>query len=273
MANSPLKQAAGHGGEDARSIGLRPIRNGGLAEQAADQLYAAIIEGRLPLGERLSEVALAHEMGISRGPIREAQRLLERRGLLTFSPRRGFFVRTLSTRQIDDLFRLRQVLETFAVSTAIHRASEAELHRLIEWREHVLLLFGGTVVETAPQQPSLLVEEDLAFHRILCTLSGNESLCQLFDVTLTEIRLALSLINAGFRSAHRLVQSHDPLIDAILARNEAEACRLIAEHLEYSRKRLIEKLEHPAAGKPMALPGQRNSSHKRDSGAALRNDA
>lgn len=272
MAEPPLRQAADLAGTGTRSVGLRPIKSGGLAEQAAEQLYAAIVEGRLALGERLSEAALAREMEISRGPIREAQRLLERRGLLDFSPRRGFFVRTLSTREIDDLFQLRLVLEAFAVSTAIDRASDSELNQLLEWREHVLSLDGAGVAESGPRAPSLFVEEDLALHRLICILAANESLARIFDVTLTEMRLALSLINVDFRSAHRIVESHGPMIDAILARDRAEACRLLREHLEYSRKRLIEKLQRLEAGRAVPALDERSPAGDRHARVASRGD-
>jgi DNA-binding GntR family transcriptional regulator len=96
-------------------IGLTPIRAGGLGDEVAKQLFAAIVAGRVGLGERLSEAAIARELGISRGPIREAQRLLERRGLLVFKPRRGFFLREMTPEQIADLFGLRRVLERYAI--------------------------------------------------------------------------------------------------------------------------------------------------------------
>jgi len=243
LADQSPSDAFGPGSEETQSIGFRPIHSGGLAEQAAEQLYDAIVEGRLGLGQRLSEAALAREMGISRGPIREAQRLLERRGLLTFYPRRGFFVRTLSAQHIDDLFRLRRVLEGFAVSEAIRRASDGDLRRLIEWRDHLMMLEPDPAVAASSGTPSLLVEEDLALHRIICTISHNESLAQIFEVTLAEIRLSLSLINLGFRSPRRIVESHERLIDAIFSRDEAKACRLMDDHLERSRKLLVEKLE------------------------------
>ena len=226
-------------------IGLTPIRAGGLADEVAKQLFAAIVAGRIRLGERLSEAAIARELGLSRGPIREAQRLLERRGLLVFKPRRCFFVREMTSTQIADLFGLRRVLERYAIEQAIARADDLALHRLALWRERLLAM--DTNGEGDPISADTLVEEDIAIHRLICTLSANSSLQAVYEYTLTEMRLALSLINLGFRSPTRIVESHGRLIDALLARDAVVAAAEMERHLDYSRMRMMERLAERAA--------------------------
>lgn len=221
-------------------FGFSPIRGESLAEEAANQIYAGIIHGRIRLGERLSEAAIARELGISRGPVRDAQRLLERRGLLVFKPRRGFFVREMSPAQIEGLFGLRRVLERFAIEETIARADDQSLQQLAMWRERLLGMDRETDGEPVPA--SALVEEDIALHRLICALSGNSSLQAVFEYTLTELRLALSLINLGFRGPKRIVESHSRLLDALLARDTAAAVSEMERHLEYSRARMMEQL-------------------------------
>lgn len=226
-------------GEESR-IGLSPLRGSSLAEAAAEALYAAILDGRIGFGERLSEAAIARDLGISRGPIREAQRLLERRGLLEFEPRRGFFLRSLDRRQIEDLFSLRRLLELHAAQQAVARATDAELAALGAWRERLLALDARADLTSLPA--NLLVEEDLAIHRLLCRLSGNRTLIGVFETVLTEIRLALALINLGFQRPARIVESHHALVEALLARDAAAACDALAHHLDYSRGVILERL-------------------------------
>jgi len=235
-------------GESAPSgerIGLTPIRAGSLADEVARQLFATIVAGRVRLGERLSEAAIARELGISRGPIREAQRLLERRGLLVFKPRRGFFVREMTPAQIADLFGLRRVLECYAIEQAVARADDLALRRLALWRERLLGM--DTNGEGKAISADTLVEEDIAIHRLICTLSNNASLQAVYEYTLTEMRLALSLINLGFRSPTRIVESHGRLIDALLTRDTATALAEMECHLDHSRMRMMARLSERAA--------------------------
>ncbi len=83
-------------------------------EQIADDLGGAIVSGRYADGERLVEQELAETFGVSRGPVREALRLLERRGLVEIQPRRGAYVRAISLDALADLFNVRIALSAFA---------------------------------------------------------------------------------------------------------------------------------------------------------------
>jgi DNA-binding GntR family transcriptional regulator len=85
-----------------------------IPEQIAEQVGAAIIDGRHRPGERLIETELAAGFGVSRGPIREALRILERRHLIEIQPRRGAYVRAVSLNSIADLFNTRMALSALA---------------------------------------------------------------------------------------------------------------------------------------------------------------
>ena len=92
-----------------------------------ERLTQAIVQGRLPPGSRVVEAEIARQMAISRAPVREASRRLERQGILVSRPRRGFFVREMSVREIDDLFQVRLSLEMTAVAAACEHADAAGL--------------------------------------------------------------------------------------------------------------------------------------------------
>src|ERR1044072_1897510 len=81
---------------------LPAIADSDLVGQIARILMQAIVQGRLPPGSKVVEAGIARELGVSRAPVREAARLLEKQGLLVASPRRGFFVRKLEIREIDE---------------------------------------------------------------------------------------------------------------------------------------------------------------------------
>src|SRR6202453_1746248 len=88
-----------------------------LPEQVAEELGAEIVAGRRKSGERLIELELAQHFGLRRGPIREAIRILERRRLVDFNPRRGAYVRPLSLKSVADLFDVRIALSLLAART------------------------------------------------------------------------------------------------------------------------------------------------------------
>ena len=88
-----------------------------LPDQVAEELGAEIVSGRRKAGDRLVELDLARDFGVSRGPIREAIRILERRRLVDVRPRRGAYIRPLSLKSVADLFNVRAALSILAVRT------------------------------------------------------------------------------------------------------------------------------------------------------------
>ncbi len=96
------------------------------AEQVADYCGLMIVDGRIAAGERLGEERLAEMCGVSRGPVREALRILEKRRLIEIIPRRGAFVRAVSLDSISDLFNVRNVLAAMAAGTMAERVAAGQ---------------------------------------------------------------------------------------------------------------------------------------------------
>ena len=103
-------------------MGLRPLAMG---EQIAHQLRVGIITGSIADGTHLTEDALATRFDVSRGPIRDALRQLQSEGLLE-SRRKRLYARALGIEGIEELYELREALETLAIRLAIARASSKE---------------------------------------------------------------------------------------------------------------------------------------------------
>jgi DNA-binding GntR family transcriptional regulator len=112
MAAPLLKLAAANDGDTDGRFSPRTI-----PEQLAEELGADIVAGRRKAGERLIELDLAQNFGVSRGPVREALRILERRRMVDLLPRRGAYVRPLSLKSIADLFNVRLALSLLAART------------------------------------------------------------------------------------------------------------------------------------------------------------
>jgi DNA-binding GntR family transcriptional regulator len=118
----------------------RPVRNLTLREQVLEHLREEILSSRLEPGAELNEVALSQELGVSRGPIREALGRLAAEGLVTIRPRRGALVRALSGDEFAEAYQVREALEWMAVRLAVPRLREEDLgalQRLVdEMEEH-----------------------------------------------------------------------------------------------------------------------------------------
>ncbi|MGE4325469.1 MAG: GntR family transcriptional regulator [Pseudodonghicola sp.] len=109
------------GGSTQRAT--RPLTT---AEQVADGCGLMIVEGRLSPGERVGEERLADLFGVSRGPVREALRILEKRRLVEIVPRRGAFVRSITLGSIADLFNVRNALAAMAAGTFAGRTRQKD---------------------------------------------------------------------------------------------------------------------------------------------------
>jgi DNA-binding GntR family transcriptional regulator len=200
-------------------VGLTALAETDLVGQVARILTKAIIEGQMLPGAKVVEAGVARELGISRAPVREAARLLERQGLLVSYPRRGFFVRKLEMTDIDEIYDLRICVECHAGVLAAKNLtpeSRSALQRQID------VLYETAVVD----DPARQVEEDYKFHRLICEIAGSRRLLRLFDDLASELRMVIGLIGRLYDDPHRIAQTHEAVLEAI---EEGDAERITAQ--------------------------------------------
>ena len=137
-----------------------------LREVVCETLRDAIRKGVLKPGERLMEIQLAEELGVSRTPVREAIRKLELEGYVIMMPRRGTYVANLSIRDVNEVFEIRTTLDSLASGLAAERITDEELERL----QHLLVAIGGYIEANDMDK---IVETDMEFHDILYQASRN----------------------------------------------------------------------------------------------------
>src|SRR3954462_8698125 len=109
---------------------LRSARAVGSSRLALELLREGILDGELVAGERLKEDDLARRLDVSRTPVRGARRGLEAEGVVVVEPQRGATVRSYAPEELDDMYRLRAVLEGYAARRAPERISDADLDEL-----------------------------------------------------------------------------------------------------------------------------------------------
>lgn len=189
------------------------------------QLQEAILSGRIAPGERIVEAELARQMGVSRAPVREAARRLESLGLLVSRPRHGFAVRTVSSKQVNDLYEVRIQLELLGAALACQHASDAELAAL-DARVNDMVERAETL---ASQERVAL---DLDFHFAISALSGNHYLHRLFDNMQTEVRMFLALSEDSYGDLKLLAETHRPIAQAMARRDVDAVQHALRFHLE-----------------------------------------
>jgi len=110
-----------------------PGRPLSVAEQIAERISQDILQGVYLPGQRIIEQNIADDFHVSRGPVRDAIRILEREGVVEIIPRRGAQVTMLTVKEVDDIFAIRAVLIDLAVSLATPLLSEEELALITDW--------------------------------------------------------------------------------------------------------------------------------------------
>jgi DNA-binding GntR family transcriptional regulator len=169
------------------STSLPLLRSASIRVSVIDVLRTALLDGKFSPGESLSEPSLASQMGISRGPVREALLILEQEGLVVHSQNRGFSVLTLGAEDRRDMVKVRIPLETLALGSAKHNASEQDLREMQDLVERMTASYGSDLRVSA--------KEDLAFHEKLWELARNPWLV----VALRRITLPFFLFTMMYR--------------------------------------------------------------------------
>ena len=196
-----------------------------LAEDAADRIRAQILSGGLSPGEHLVEAKIAEQLAISRGPVREAFKLLRAEGLLKEEPRRGTFVVSLTAADVREIYGLRAALEGRAARLLARGRDAATLARLRSLVDDIdTAVAGGDAAAVS--------RADLAFHHGLCELCGNSRILEVFDRYVPTLRGLLRLDELVLRSLSDVSVQHRPLLEAIEAGDQDKAARSLAEHSE-----------------------------------------
>lgn len=195
-----------------------------LVDQVTLAVRRAIIYGSLSPETRLVETELAETFKVSRGPVREALRRLEKEGLVRIVPAGGTFVASLTEGDISDIYGLRAAVEGYAARAAAN--ANADL-RSLEGGLREMQASAHT------EKLSSLIEADVIFHRSLVGLGRNRRLLAVWGDLEGQIRLILSLTrDQVYRDPPRLADQHRSLIAAIRSRDGDQAERLVREHIE-----------------------------------------
>lgn len=207
-----------------------------LREVVCEALREAIRTGALEPGQRLMEIQLAGELGVSRTPVREAIRKLELEGYVIMMPRRGTYVANLSIRDINEVFEIRASLDTLASGLAAERITDEELERL----ERLLVLIGEYIEQDDMEK---IVETDMQFHDLLYQASRNARLVGIiFNLREQLTRFRSTSMSYPGRLKETL-EEHARIVEAIAQGNVKMARKAAEAHIEKSERTLLVSME------------------------------
>jgi DNA-binding GntR family transcriptional regulator len=208
-----------------------PVENLTLWQRVYDHLRAEILSGRLEPGAELAEVALSEQLGVSRGPLREAIGRLASEGLVTVRPRRGAVVRSLSKAEFVELYQVREALEMLAVRLAVPRLGPEDVAALEE-------LVATMAAHAERGEVAEFFEANSTFHLRLVEASGNAKLLELYEQLLAQLgRYRLrSLSLRG--NLERSVAEHAAILRAAKRSDADRAAHLMSEHIRVPQRSL-----------------------------------
>lgn len=199
------------------------------AERAYDRIREEIAAGTYTAGARLREEELSAALGMSRTPIREALRRLSAEGIIEFSTNRGAQVSAWTDEELNEIFDLRALLESYAAGRAAERMNDEDVEQLDQLADamEAITSKGGPLGE--------LAQLNNTFHQLLLSRSGSPQL-----VTLTQAIVHVPLVQRTFErySGEHLRRSslqHRELVDACRVRDGGWAEAVMRSHVLAAR--------------------------------------
>lgn len=204
----------------------------GTSRNIAEQLKQLIFAGEFKAGDRLNEAALAVRMGTSRGPIREAIRILTGTGLVTPVVNRGVFVRQVSIREMLEIYDLRALVFGFAAERAAENIDDShrgEFESLLDRMEQA----------AQATDSGAYYDLNLQFHALILQLANSERAHQLYDSYVKELHLWRRQNFNRPGNMRRSNVEHRKIYEAISKGQAAKAKVAAEDHIKAGRGRLL----------------------------------
>jgi DNA-binding GntR family transcriptional regulator len=204
-----------------------------LSAKAFEFVISQIVEGTFAPSSKISPKEIADQLAMSMAPVRDAMEQLEKDGWIVRYPQSGTYVRQITVKDIEEIYELREIIETGAVRFAVQRATQDDLASLKE-TAHLLM--------QASQSDDLKTYEklDTQFHMKLIKITRNASLIKTLESVLFKTRsffIAMKATSYGQKSSANMEEvpvSHMRIYEAIASQQADRAEQLIRRHVAIS---------------------------------------
>ncbi len=220
---------------------FRPVYTS-LVEQITEFLTNAIVECQLKAGQHLIESELQRQFKVSRAPIREAFRILQKNGLVTTIPRKGTFVRTIDRRSIEENFSVRAILESYAARLAVSNLEAKDIERM----ESSLSKMGEALKNKNFRS---YLRHHTELHQVFIHASKNETLIGIIEnlksqsLWFNNTYMAISMVE---EFSKYLIQVHRDIVNSFIKKDIISVENRVKEHMLHALKRsqaLFAKIE------------------------------
>jgi DNA-binding GntR family transcriptional regulator len=200
---------------------------GSAAVRAYDFAKWAILNAVYRGGDVITEAGLAHELGVSRTPVREALLRLDAEGLVHLQPRRAAVVTEFSVQDVEDVLEARLLVEN-------HTAAKSFAHRK-ELVPEVEEAHASMIRSCREQDTAAFTRHDRIFHELIVDAAGNAVLSSIYR-TLRERQTLFtsSLVRGRADRMQAGIDEHERILETLRGDDEAEFCRVVNEHLQWS---------------------------------------
>lgn len=217
-----------------------PISRPSLHDEVTNRVRDMIVDGRLKAGERIAELDLARQLGISRTPLREALKVLASEGLVELLPQRGALVKVFTRKDAQDMLAVIGVLEEFAGREAC-KASESEIGAIVAMHERMQAHY-----RRRERQAYFRLNQEI--HDAIVRAANNPSLSMTHGILRKRMRRIRYIGNGSPENWAAAMHEHDLFIDALKARDGERLGRLMRQHIENTWPRVSDFIAAPDAG-------------------------
>lgn len=204
-----------------------------LRDVVFENLRKAILEGRLKSGQRLMEVQLAEQLGVSRTPVREAIRKLELEGLVVMLPRKGAYVANISVKDLRDVLEIRASLEGLGASLAAERRTDEDINVL----EEIEAEFEQAV---KTEDIDVLLKKDVEFHEFIFKAANNKKLEKMINSLWEQVQRFRTTYVSDPNSSISLIDEHQNILNSIKEGNIINAKKYATEHIKKAEEFMLE---------------------------------
>jgi DNA-binding GntR family transcriptional regulator len=209
---------------------LKPAKRASLGDTVADSLRDAILTGRFRPGDRIGQIMVAQELGVSQTTVRDAFATLEREGLVERMQNQGAVVVELSREDIEEIISLRTALEVMAIRRVVQHATAEQIDELEE-NIHTM---------QAVRVPERMAELDLEFHNLLVRFANHKRLLACWQSLLGQLRLLLLYQHRRDRSSHQgTIRNHRGLVQLLRARDQEGAVKHVEQQVDIYRVQVL----------------------------------
>jgi DNA-binding GntR family transcriptional regulator len=219
------------GENQKKKLFKQPLSPSSLTDQACNLIKQVILSNNYSQNQRLNEAELSSSLGVSRGPIREALQRLAYEGLVKLVPNKGAFVISFSSKEIEDIYELREYLEIMAIKLATERADQSDYRKLSDLLKATERIIEKNRYSFYPWDPD--------FHLQIIRCTRNQKLEEYMKKLYTQMQLIRYQSGSKEGRVSGAFKEHSEICEALCERNCEKADQLMVKHIRTSRDNIM----------------------------------